>query len=82
MQARAADSRSRGIAQERRGGRGVPAGQPVFEIMDLSRLRAAFGVPDTKIGQFTIGQAVEVVADAFPSKRFAGHVTKIVPAAI
>ena len=63
------------------GGERVPAGQPVFEIMDLSRLRAAFGVPDTKIGQFTIGQAVEVVADAFPSKRFAGHVTKIVPAA-
>ena len=49
--------------------------------MDVSRLRAAFGVPDTKIGQFKMGQAVDVVADAFPSKRFVGHVTKIVPAA-
>jgi multidrug efflux system membrane fusion protein len=63
------------------GGERVPAGQPVFEVMDLSRLRAAFGVSDTKIGQFEAGQAVDVVADAFQSKRFAGHVTKIVPAA-
>jgi RND family efflux transporter MFP subunit len=63
------------------GGERVPAGQPVFEVMDLSQLRAAFGVSDTKIGQFQIGQAVDVVADAFPSKRFVGHVTKILPAA-
>ncbi len=39
-------------------GERVPAGQPVFEIMDLSRVRVAFGVPDTRIGQFQIGQAV------------------------
>ncbi len=63
------------------GGERVPAGQPVFQVMDLSRLRAAFGVPDTKIGQFQIGTAVQVMADAFPSKRFVGRVTKIVPAA-
>ena len=63
------------------GGERVAAGQAVFEIMDLSQLRAAFGVPDTKISQFEIGQAVDVVADALPSKRFTGHVTKIVPAA-
>lgn len=63
------------------GGERVAAGQAVFEIMDLSQLRAAFGVPDTKISQFEIGQAVSVVTDALPSKRFTGHVTKIVPAA-
>jgi RND family efflux transporter MFP subunit len=62
-------------------GERVPAGQPILQVMDLSRLRAAFGVSDTKIGQFKIGQAVDVVADAFPSKRFAGHLTKIGPAA-
>jgi RND family efflux transporter MFP subunit len=62
-------------------GERVAAGRPVIEVMDLSQLRAAFGVSDMTIGQFQIGQEVDVVADAYPSKRFGGHVTKIVPAA-
>lgn len=63
------------------GGERVPAGQPVFQIMDLSSVRAAFGVPDTKIGQFQIGQTLTVVADAFRAEHFTGRVTKILPAA-
>jgi multidrug efflux system membrane fusion protein len=59
----------------------VQAGQPVFQIMDLSRVRAAFGVPDTKIGQFCLGQTLKVQADAFPGESFSGQVTKIYPAA-
>ena len=34
-------------------GERVQAGQPVFQVMDLATLRAAFGVPDTKVGQFS-----------------------------
>ena len=63
------------------GGERVLAGQPVFQIMDLSSVRAAFGVPDTKIGQFKIGQTLTVVADAFHGEHFVGRVTKILPAA-
>ncbi len=63
------------------GGERVLAGQPVFQVMDLSRVRIAFGVADTKVGHFKIGQSVDVVADAFPGERFAGQITKIVPAA-
>jgi RND family efflux transporter MFP subunit len=63
------------------GGERVPAGQPVLEVMDLSQVRIAFGVPDTKVGQFAIGQSIDVTADALPSKLFAGQITKIVPAA-
>jgi RND family efflux transporter MFP subunit len=59
----------------------VQAGQPVFQIMDLSRLRVAFGVPDTKLGEFQLGQTLKVLADAYPGESFAGHVTKIYPAA-
>ncbi len=59
----------------------VQAGQPVFQIMDLSRLRVAFGVPDTKLGEFHLGQTLKVLADAFPGESFAGQVTKIYPAA-
>jgi len=63
------------------GGERVQAGQPIFEIMDLSHVRVAFGVADTKIRQFHIGQTVSVTADAFPGERFAGRITKIGPAA-
>jgi len=62
-------------------GERVPAGQPVFEIMDLSRMRVAFGVPDTRIGQFQLGQRVTVMADAFRGEHFVGEITKIFPAA-
>jgi len=63
------------------GGERVQAGQPVFQVIDLSRVRVAFGVSDTKIDHFRIGQSVDVTADAFPGERFAGQITKIVPAA-
>ena len=59
----------------------MQAGQPIFEVMDLSRVRVAFGVPDTRIGQFQIGQVVRMTADALPGEPLAGQITKIVPAA-
>jgi RND family efflux transporter MFP subunit len=62
-------------------GERAPAGQPVFEIMDLSQMRVAFGVPDTQIGRFQIGQPVSVMADAFRGEQFTGLVTKTMPAA-
>ncbi len=62
-------------------GERVQAGQPIFQIMDLSQVRVAFGVPDTKVDSFKIGQTVTVTADAFPGKRFSGRITKVVPAA-
>jgi multidrug efflux system membrane fusion protein len=62
-------------------GERVPAGQPVIEIMDLSRMRVAFGVSDKLIGRFGIGRSVAVTADAFPGEHFSGQVTKVLPAA-
>ena len=62
-------------------GERVPAGQPVVEIMDLSRVRVAFGVSDKRISKFGIGQSVAVTADAFPGEHFSGRVTKLLPAA-
>ena len=59
----------------------VQAGQPIFQIMDLSQVRVAFGVSDTKVGTFEIGQTVTVTADAFPGETFTGRITKIFPAA-
>lgn len=62
-------------------GERVAAGQPVFEIMDLSQVRVAFGVPDTQLEQFQLGQSVTVMADAIHGEHFTGRVTKILPAA-
>jgi RND family efflux transporter MFP subunit len=62
-------------------GERVQGGQPVVEVMDMASVRVAFGVPDTKINQFRSGQALTVMADAFPGQRFLGRVSKIVPAA-
>jgi multidrug efflux system membrane fusion protein len=62
-------------------GERVLAGQPVLEVMDLSSVRVAFGVPDTKVNQFHAGQTLTVMADASPGERFAGRVSKILPAA-
>jgi multidrug efflux system membrane fusion protein len=62
-------------------GERVQAGQPVFQVMDLARLRVAFGVPDTKVNQFRAGQTLTVMADAFPGEQFLGRVSKILPAA-
>jgi RND family efflux transporter MFP subunit len=62
-------------------GERVPAGLPVLEVMDLSRVRVAFGVSDKRISRFAIGQSIAVTADAFPGEHFAGRVTKILPAA-
>jgi RND family efflux transporter MFP subunit len=59
----------------------VPAGQPVFQLIDLSRVRVAFGVPDTQVSQFQLGQTFTVTADAFRGRRFLGRVTKILPTA-
>jgi multidrug efflux system membrane fusion protein len=59
----------------------VPAGKPVFEIMDLTQVKVAFGVPDTQVSGFQLGQEVSIMADAFRGEHFTGQVTKIQPAA-
>jgi RND family efflux transporter MFP subunit len=62
-------------------GERVQAGQPVLQVMDLSSVRVAFGVPDTKVNQFRDGQTLTVMADASPGEHFVGRVSKILPAA-
>ena len=59
----------------------VAAGQPVLQIMDLSQVRVALGVPDTRLGEFRIGQEMTVVAEALPGASLTGSVSKILPAA-
>ncbi len=55
--------------------------QLVFQLMDLSAVRLAFGVSDAKISQFELGQTIRVTADSFRGEHFRGRITKIGPAA-
>jgi membrane fusion protein (multidrug efflux system) len=50
-------------------------------LMDLSRVRVAFGVPDTVVGTLKSGQELSAVCDALGGQRFAGRVSKIAAAA-
>lgn len=56
--------------------------QPVFQIMDLSRVHAVFGVPDVMVGAGAIrlGQTLDVFVEAL-SAHLTGEVTKLSPAA-
>jgi RND family efflux transporter MFP subunit len=55
--------------------------RPVFVLMDLSRLRVVFAVPDSAVGDRRIGEAIPVVAEALGGQKFAGRVSKIARAA-
>jgi RND family efflux transporter MFP subunit len=56
--------------------------QPVFQIMDLSRVHAVFGVPDIMVGagEASVGQTIDVFVEAL-SAQLTGEVTKLSPAA-
>jgi HlyD family secretion protein len=50
---------------------------PVVVVGDLSRLRVRAEVDETDVGRVTIGQRVEVTADAYPDRRFGGTVYRV-----
>ncbi len=51
-----------------------------FSIADTRRVKAVFGVPDTAMGQVTLGQRLSITTDALPDV-FDGQVSAISPAA-
>ncbi|HRO28396.1 MAG TPA: efflux RND transporter periplasmic adaptor subunit, partial [Luteimonas sp.] len=57
----------------------VQINSPIFRIVDSSRLEATLNVPEREIDKLKPGQAVELVADALPGKRFTGIVDRVSP---
>jgi Cu(I)/Ag(I) efflux system membrane fusion protein len=55
------------------------AGQTLLEIADLGRVWVMAEVYERDLALVTAGAAVEVVADAYPGRRFAGTVDSILP---
>ncbi len=63
-----------------RGERVAPA-QKAFLVIDVSKVRVAFGVPESLVGKLKMGQQLPVVAESLDGERFTGRVSKISPAA-
>lgn len=55
----------------------VAPGAPVATVADLVRLWIRVYIPESRLGQVRLNQAVEVRVDAYPGKTFAGRVAHI-----
>jgi HlyD family secretion protein len=58
-------------------GEAVTAGAPVLHLADLETLTLTVFVPEDRLGQVHLGQAVQVTVDAFPGRSFPGTVKYI-----
>jgi len=59
----------------------VSGGTKAFVLVDLSAVKAVFGVPDTMQARIRPGAALSVVVDALGGREFAGTVTAVSPSA-
>jgi RND family efflux transporter MFP subunit len=59
----------------------VGRGAPVFRLGDLSRVRMAFGVPDTLVTKMALDAILPVHVDALPHNSFQGRIREIAAAA-
>ena len=57
-------------------------GQSIVSLTDLDVLYVNFTLPEQVFGQLLVGQAVELLADAFPERVFQGKITTIEPQVI
>jgi membrane fusion protein (multidrug efflux system) len=58
-------------------GQYLPAGTAIVSLQQLDPMLVDFNLPQQALGQIATGQKVEVTADAWPSRVFAGTVTAI-----
>ena len=57
------------------------AGTVGFQLADLTRVKAVFGVPDRIVQRVQVGFPLQVTSDAFPGVEFPGRVTAVSPSA-
>jgi HlyD family secretion protein len=68
-----------GIVTSRSGqtGETATAGAPLLTIANLDEVTLVIYIPENRVGQVRLGQAVEVGVDSFPERVFVGHVMSI-----
>ncbi len=52
-------------------------GQPVVDLVDLSRMKAEFGIPQHRLPELEIGRSAELAVDLYPGVVFSAEVTKV-----
>jgi HlyD family secretion protein len=55
----------------------VAAGQPLARLVDIGEVKATFYLPNAEVGAARPGVRAEVVADAFPDRKFEGTVASV-----
>jgi HlyD family secretion protein len=58
-------------------GETATAGLPLLTIANLDEVTLVIYIPENRVGQVQVGQAVEVQVDSFPERTFVGHVASI-----
>lgn len=69
------------VSREIEEGEVVPPGSPITLIHDVSRLKAAAGIPEDDISYFRLGAEAGVTVDAYPDREFQGRIHFLSPAA-
>jgi HlyD family secretion protein len=65
------------ITRHKELGTALPAGEPVFSLVDPGTVWVRAFVDETKAGHLTVGQAAEVRLRSLPGQRFPGKVARI-----
>jgi HlyD family secretion protein len=76
VRARFAGTVYRTVAEK---GEMVRVGDPILRIADLDRLRVRANIDQVDLGRVHEGQAVTIMANAFPGRSWSGRVTEVVP---
>src|SRR5207247_3943743 len=56
-------------------------GVPAFAIADITKVKAAFGVPDTMLRHVHIGDIEKLATESYPDEPFEGRISLIAPSA-
>jgi RND family efflux transporter MFP subunit len=59
----------------------VASGSRAYVLVDLSAVKAVFGVPDSLLSRIKTGEALSVIVDALNHREFKGIVTAVSPSA-
>lgn len=54
-------------------------GAPILNIVDISRVKVAAGIPERYLGNITKGESVKITFDVFPNEEFSGVINFVSP---
>jgi membrane fusion protein (multidrug efflux system) len=54
-------------------------GAPILNIVDISRVKVAAGIPERYLGNITKGESVKITFDVFPNEEFSGVISFVSP---